>query len=77
MPVFGQILASKPDIRVYDPPPAEVEQLVQLHLEKTGFRPHNSSFIIVLMRRLALGGVAPGYAGGAVEGGEVFYGGGE
>ena len=29
------------------------------------------------MRGLAPGGVGPGWAGGAVEGGEVFYGGGE
>lgn len=29
------------------------------------------------MRRLAFGGVGPGWAGGAVDGGEVFDGGGE
>lgn len=30
-----------------------------------------------LVRGLVFGGVGPGRAGGAIEGGEVFYGGGE
>jgi len=62
-----------------DPPPVEVEQLVQLHqgIPASDLIIHNSSFIIVLMLCLALGGFRPGWAGGAVEGGEVFYGGGE
>jgi len=73
---------------VDDPPPVEVEQLVQFH-QIAGHgderRSNNAAMHQVqhrqqqerLVRGLALGGIAPGRAGGAVDGGEVFYGGGE
>ena len=71
-----------------DPPPIEVEQLVQLHQiaghgdERRGddaamHQIQHRQQQERLVWSLAFGGLGPGWAGGAVEGGEVFEGGGE
>lgn len=71
-----------------DPPPVEVEQLVQLHQIATDGDERRSDDTAMnqiqhrqeqqrLVRRLALGGLGPDCAGGAGEGGEEFEGGGE
>lgn len=72
----------------HNPPPVEVEQLVQLHqiaadgdewcdddatMHKVQHRQEQQR----LVRGLALGSLGPDRAGGAVEGGEEFEGGGE
>jgi len=69
-----------------DPPPVEVKQLVQLHQfaadihERRGddapmHRIQHRQQQERLVRGLEFGGIGKGWAGGAVEGGEVFYGG--
>ena len=71
-----------------DPPPVEVEQLIQFHqiaADGNERRCYDATMHQVqhrhqqerLVRGLALGGLGPGRAGGAVEGGEVFDAGGE
>lgn len=69
-------------------PPIEVEQLVQLHQIAGDVDERRSDDAAMhqvqhrqqqerLVRRLAFGGFGPGWARGAVEGGEVFDGGDE
>jgi len=71
-----------------DPPPVEVEQLVQFHQIAADIHERRGDDAPMhqvqhrkqqerLVRRLAFGGLGPRRAGGAVEGGEVFYGGSE
>lgn len=66
-----------------DPPPVEVEQLVQLHQIAADVDERRCDYAPMhqvqhrqeqqrLVRRLALGGLGPDRAGGAGEGGEIF-----